>query len=181
VSVSVAVQGVRGSYSEEAALRFFDRRVRILECRDFEETFSAVVSKRSQYAVVPLKNKIVGEIETAARLFLQATLRIRGELEIDVKHVLAGTPEARLEDLKTVRSHIEALKQCRGFFAAHQNLLQIAGADTASSIRRVIEDGIPENAAICSARAAQIYGAKVLREDIADCKDNWTRFYLFEN
>jgi prephenate dehydratase len=67
------------------------------------------------------------------------------------------------------------------FLSKHQKLQQIIGADTASSIRRIVEENNAENAAIGSRRAAEIYGAKILKENIADDLENWTTFYLLGN
>ncbi|MDQ3713746.1 MAG: hypothetical protein M3388_16210 [Acidobacteriota bacterium] len=174
----VAIQGVKGSYSEEAALRFFGKRAKVLECLDFRETFAAVVTKRADYAVVPFKNKIVGEIESAHILFRQTNLRVLEELPLEIRHVLVGTKSARFENLKSVCSHVEALNQCRSFLSKNQHLEQIIGADTASSIRRIVEEGDEKNSAIGSRRASEIYAGKILKENIADDSDNWTTFYL---
>lgn len=181
MKIPVAIQGVKGSYSEEAAHRFFGATAEIVECLNFEDTFRSVVSKQTRYAVVPLKNKIVGEITSATEFFNRTNLKISDELPLEVRHVLCGTRNAEFENLKTVRSHIEALKQCRKFLSSNNQILQIIGADTASGIRRIVEENLTENAAIGSRRAADIYGAKILMENIADDSDNWTTFYLLEN
>lgn len=181
MKIEVAIQGVKGSYSEEAARKFFGEKANIVECLNFEDTFRSVVSKQTRYAVVPLKNKIVGEITSATEFLNRTNLRISDELPLEVRHVLVGTQMAEFENLKTVRSHVEALKQCRQFLLGNQNLIQIIGADTAASVRRIVEENVSENGAIGSRRAAEIYGAKILRENIADDLDNWTTFYLLEN
>lgn len=181
MKIPVAIQGIKGSYSEEAARRFFGAKAEIIECLSFEDVFRSVVSKRTKYAVVPLKNKIVGEITSATEILNRTNLKISDELPLEVRHVLAGTSDAEFENLTSVRSHIEALKQCRKFLNFNHHLQQIIGADTASSIRRIVEKNLPENAAVGSRRAAEIYGAKILKEDIADDSENWTTFYLLEN
>lgn len=178
---TVAIQGVRGSYSEEATRKIFGARARITECADFAETFQTLLARKTDYAVVPLKNKIVGEIEGATAILRQTKLQILDELALEVRHVLVGTPAAEFENLETVRSHIEALKQCRRFLSENKNLQQVIGADTASSIRRIVEENRLQKAAIGSRRAAEIYGGKILRENIADDAENWTTFYLIGN
>jgi prephenate dehydratase len=95
--------------------------------------------------------------------------------------VLAGTPDANIEQLVSVRSHVEALKQCRKFLSTHPNLTPVIGTDTASSVRRIVGEADPASSAICSRRAAELYGAKILRENIADDIDNWTTFCLIGN
>lgn len=177
----VAIQGISGSYSEEAARQLLVGELAIVECKDFEETFDALRDDLADNAVVPIENKIVGEIKQSNALLRAGEYRILGTVPLPVRHVLAGTPDANIENLKSVRSHVEALKQCSRFLAANTHLEQIIGADTASSIKQIVEEGDPANAAICSRRAADIYGAQILREDVADDIDNWTTFYLIAN
>jgi len=177
----VAIQGVTGSYSEEAARRLFGDEASIVECCDFDETFAAVRQGDADKAIVPVMNKIVGEIRRPVELLAEGTLKVLDQLPLRVRHVLAGTADAEFEKLDSVRSHIEALKQCRSFLAAHPQLVQVADSDTASSVRRIVEDATETQAAIGSRRAAELYGARILCEDIADDIDNWTTFYLVGN
>ena len=177
----VAIQGVKGSYSEEATQKILGGDAEILECSDFEAAFSAVEHGIAAWAVIPVENKIVGEIEIPQRLLKQSSLRILERLPLEVRHILAGTPDAEFENLTSVRSHVEALKQCQRFLSSHKNITQIIGADTASSVRRIVDENILVNAAIGSRRAAELYGAKILRENIADDIENWTTFYLIGN
>ena len=177
----VAIQGVNGSYSEEAARRLVGHDLAIVECKDFDETFDALRVGRAEKAVVPIENKIVGEIKQPNALLQAGDYRIIGIVPLAVRHVLAGVPDATFEGLRSVRSHVEALKQCSRFLATHTHLAQIIGADTASSIKRIVDEADPANAAIGSRRAAEMYGAEILREDIADDIDNWTTFYLIAN
>jgi len=114
-------------------------------------------------------------------LLKQSGARIIDKLPLDIHHILAGTPDAEFETLKSVRSHVEALKQCAQFFVQHPHLVQVIGADTAGSVRRIVEEDDPTHGAIGSRRAAEIYGAKIVCENIADDVDNWTKFYLIGN
>lgn len=175
---SVAIQGVRGSYSEEATHRLMGLDAEIVECVDFTSTFEAVANARAEYAVVPVENKIVGEIEGAMSILRSGGFKIHERLPLQVMHVLAGTTCADLASIKTVRSHVEALKQCKRYLSANPKWAQVIGSDTASSVRRIVEENVVEHAAIGSRRAAEIYGAKIIAEDIADDHDNWTTFFL---
>ena len=177
----VAIQGVTGSYSEEAVRRLFGREASIVECRDFDETFAAVRQRDADNAVVPVMNKIIGVIRRPMQLLDEGRFKVLEKLPLKVRHVLVGTTDAKFEDLVSVRSHVEALKQCRRFLANNLKLTQVIGADTASSVKRVVAERDPTHAAIGSRRAAEIYGAKILCEDIADDVDNWTTFYLIGN
>ena len=177
----VAIQGIEGSYSEEAVREIFGAEATVLECADFDATFAAVDSGNAANAVVPVENKIVGAIARTSGLLENGRYRILEKLPLKVRHVLAGTSGVRFEDLVSVRSHVEALKQCREFFNANPQLIQIIGSDTASSIKRIAEEKDRTKAAIGSRRAAELYGAEILRERIADDIDNWTIFYLIGN
>ena len=177
----VAIQGVKGSYSEEAVWQLFGGGASIVECCDFDETFAAVRLGDADNAVVPVRNKIVGEICRPVELLAEGSLKVLDKVPLRVRHVLTGTADAKFEDLVSVRSHVEALKQCRNFLAGHPHLTQVVGADTASSVKRIVEESTRTHAAIGSRRAAELYGAKILREDIADDIDNWTTFYLLGN
>jgi prephenate dehydratase len=177
----VAIQGVVGSYSEEAVREIFGGDATIVECRDFAAAFAAVDSGIVENAVIPIENKIVGPISGAVDLLESKKYTVLEKMPLKVRHVLAGTRGARFEDLISVRSHVEALKQCRTFLTAYPKLTQAVGADTASSIRRIVEEGDPTHAAIGSRRAADLYGAEIIRENIADDIDNWTVFYLIGN
>lgn len=177
----VSIQGVSGSYSEEAVRILLGQDAEIVECRDFAGAFAAVSLGAADHAVVPVANKIVGEIAGPAELLNNGAFRILESLSLRVQHVLAGTPDASVDQLESIRSHVEALKQCQKFLSAHPRLTPVIGNDTASSVRRIVDEAHSSRAAICSRRAAEIYGAKILRENIADDIDNWTTFYLIGN
>ncbi|MGI8470170.1 MAG: prephenate dehydratase domain-containing protein [Pyrinomonadaceae bacterium] len=174
----VAIQGIRGSYSEEAATKMFGANVEILECLNFTDAFQTLLRNRAEYAVIPFKNKIVGNIEVPNELFKNTNLKILDEINLEIRHVLVGMQNAEFENLKTVCSHVEALKQCENFLLSNPQLQKISGADTASSVRQIVKKNNSVNSAIGSRRAAEIYGAKILRENIADDADNQTTFYL---
>ena len=145
---------------------------------DFADTFESFANDTADYLVVPVENKIVGIIESPSQMLRTSEYRILERLDLKVRHVLAGTLDAEFESLLSIRSHVEALKQCKHFFAQNPQLQQIIGADTAGSIWRIVSEGISTNAAIGSRRASEMYGGKVLRKEIADDIDNWTTFCL---
>jgi prephenate dehydratase len=174
----VAIQGIRGSYSEEAVTRLFGTDVETLECGTFADVFTALSDGRAAHAVVPVRNSIVGEIEPVRSLLREGLVTVKNKLALKVGHVLAGTNDAVLEELTSVRSHTEALKQCSRFLDSRPDIRRLLGTDTASSIKQVIGDNDRRNAAIGSRRAADIYGAKIIRENVADRLNNTTTFYL---
>ncbi|HEX8247278.1 MAG TPA: prephenate dehydratase domain-containing protein [Pyrinomonadaceae bacterium] len=174
----VAIQGIEGSYSEEAAKKIVGAGAEILCCRDFEQTFDTVLAGRAFYSVVPLKNKILGSIEKPLELLNKSNLRVLDEMPLEIRHVLVGTPNADFENAQTIESHVEALKQCKKFLSENPQIRQIVGDDTASSVKRTVAEKDAARVAIGSRRAAEIYGGKILRENIADDAENVTWFYL---
>jgi prephenate dehydratase len=177
----IAIQGIRGSYSEEAVREIFGADASVLECSDFESAFAAVEFGDADNAVVPIENKIVGAIQPTCDLLNASSFRVHERLRLRVGHVLAAAPGATFDGLVSVRSHIEALKQCRKFLHANPKITQLIGTDTASSIKTIIEERDLTRAAIGSRRAAALYGADIIRENVADDDDNWTMFYLIGN
>lgn len=175
---AVAIQGIRGSYSEEAARRLLGDTIGIVECETFDRVLDAFRRNEADCLVLPIENKIVGEIAEAKDLYAASGLREIDRIRLTVDHVLVGTTSATIENIRSVRSHIEALRQCNRLFAENLELEPVIGDDTASSIRQIMDDAIAENAAIGSRRAAEMYGGKILRENIADEPANWTEFYL---
>lgn len=178
--ISVAIQGIRGSYSEEAALKLLGDSARVLEFDSFDKALKSLVDGTAAYAVLPLRNKIVGNIAVVDHLMRAANVGIVDEMDLAIDHKLLGCADSSLECLTMVCSHIEAIKQCRRFLAAHPQITSVSGPDTASSVRSVMRANNIKLAAIGSARAAEIYGAKVLDTEIADDRNNWTRFGLIE-
>lgn len=175
---AAAALGISGSYSEEAAIGLLGNGCRIIGCTDFEAVFSEVLTGKARYAVVPVENSITGEIEQARTLLAASGLDVFDRIEIPVRHILAGTPDATLERVRAILSHPEALRQCTDFFSRNPTLVSIEAEDTASGVRRIVNEGKPELAAIGSRRAAEAHGAKILLEGIADDPDNRTTFVL---
>ncbi len=175
---AIAIQGIKGSYSEQAALEMFGQKAKILCCLDFDKTFDALYEGKAEYLVVPLHNKIVGDIEKPLQLLNGSGLQIFDELPLEVRHVLIGTPDAEFEKTHLVESHAEALKQCKNFLENNPQIQNVVGDDTASSVKKITAAKDAKHAAIGSRRAAEIYGGKILRENIADDLENVTWFYL---
>ena len=174
----IAIQGTLGSYSEEAARRIAGESVAILECSDFDSMFEALLNDEADLAVVPVLNKIVGTIERPAELIRINRTTVYEELKLPVEHLLAGVAGSSIKNIKLVRSHTEALKQCGKFLRKNPDWKLENGTDTAGSLKAIIENNETQTAAICGRRAAEIYGADILAKAIADEVENWTLFCL---
>lgn len=174
--MSVAIQGIAGSYSEEAAGRLFGCGVQMRECASFLLTLSSLHSGEADVAVLPVRNKIIGEISDVAVLLGSGNYRVIDRLTLEIAHVLIGQPHSEMSSLGTVASHPAAIRQCSNFLRSNPKLTVTYGQDTASCVRETIAGSDAGASAIGSRRAAAIYGGKIIREDVADERGNWTDF-----
>ncbi len=175
--VDVAFQGESGAYGEEAAFRFFGSSITTKPYESLEELFKAVESGQVQFGVVPVENSLEGIISRVYDLMLDSTLMVCGEIELRVIHCLIAGAGAGLNTIRTVYSHPQALAQCRKFLK-HLNCELVPTYNTAASVKMVKEKGTPDMAAIGSARAAEIYGLKIIAKEIEDNPNNFTRFFI---
>ena len=176
-ALTVAVQGELGSNSELAVREYFDgREVDVLPCRTFASLFSAVAGRRAEAAVVPVENSLAGSIHEVWDLLRERPLPVRGEIRLRIGHHLIAHPGTRLEDLRRIRSHPQALAQCREFLDGLQVDVE-AVYDTAGAVMMVKEEGRSDEAAIATAQAAEDSGLRVLARDLAG-RNNFTRFLV---
>ncbi len=176
--MKVAIQGERGSYSDEAAKRFFqDKEYEPLSKRFLEEVFDSIESGEADYGVIPVENSSTGSIRKSLDLLLERDIRVVGEVKVRVRHALLGVKGARLEDVEVVYSHPEAISQCEGFLKS-RGWRVIPSFDTAGAAREVAEQGDRRKAAIASKRVAELYELEVLARDIQDLPHNTTRFFV---
>ncbi len=173
----VAFQGELGAYSEEAAVSFFGPAIDLTPCETLEMVFDKVERGDAHFGVVPIENSLEGSISRAYDLMLESNLKVRGEIELRVIHCLIANPGARLDLVRRVYSHPQALGQC-GMFLRHLDAQLIPTYDTAGSVKMIKERGITDGAAIASLRAAEIYGMEVLAQEIEDNPNNFTRFFV---
>ncbi|WDR02259.1 prephenate dehydratase [Devosia algicola] len=176
MSQKIAFQGEPGAFSHAAANRLFPQG-EPLGCVTFEETIAAVQNRRAAFGVVPVENSLYGRITDIHHLLPESGLFITGETFLRVEMTLLGVPDATLADVKAVQSLSVALGQCRKFIQSHQ-FRTINAVDTAGSAREIADKADKTVAAIASRFAGEIYGLKVLAENIEDAAHNTTRFLV---
>lgn len=181
VKTRVAFQGERGAFSEEAALKLLGTEIQLVPRPTFESLFFAIDEGAADYVLAPIENSLAGSVHRSYDLLLATSLHISAEVIIPIRHHLIGCAGAHFAGIKSVESHPVALAQCERFFAAHPSLQRIATEDTAGSVARVVEQADPTRAAIAGFRAANIYGGVVLRENLEDHAENYTRFVLLSS
>jgi chorismate mutase/prephenate dehydratase len=173
----VAFQGEIGAYSEEAAVDFFGPSIEVRPCETLDAVFDTVERGEAHSGVVPIENSLEGSISRVYDLLLDSSLKVRGEVELRVIHCLIANPGAKLDLLRRVYSHPQALGQCRSFLK-HLDCELIPTYDTAGSVKMIKEQGMTDGAAIAGMRAAEIYGMEVLAREIEDNPNNFTRFFV---
>jgi prephenate dehydratase len=172
----IVFQGQLGAYSH-LACRQVCPRFEAVPAESFEEAFAAVRENEAERAMIPIDNSIAGRVADIHHLMPHCGLQIIGEHFQRVNHHLLALPGARLEQIKTVHSHVHALHQCR-LLLRELGLAPKIHADTAGAAAEVAETGRIDQAAIASRLAAEIYGLEILRADIEDAEHNTTRFVI---
>ena len=174
----VVYQGEPGCYSEEAAVGFFGPEVSSRGLAWFPDVFAALERGEADYAVLPVENSSTGSIRQVYDLLAQYRYYVVGEYDVKVEHCLMALPGVGLEDIRTVYSHEQGLMQCEKYLDAHRGWRRVPTLDTAGSAKQVAESGDRTAAAICSRRAAQIYGLHILAEGVNYNAMNHTRFVV---
>jgi prephenate dehydratase len=172
----IAFQGVAGAYSDMAC-RAVHPDMATLPCETFEDTFAAVHDGRAALAMIPIENSSAGRVADIHHLLPDSGLHIIAEHFQVVHHQLLAPKGASLETVTTVRSHVQALSQCREFIRA-RGLKPVAHADTAGAAAEVAKLNDPSQAAIASDLAAELHGLEILMRDVHDAAHNTTRFLI---
>jgi prephenate dehydratase len=176
----VAFQGERGAFSEEAALKLLGTEIELVPRRTFAELFSSLDNGVADYLLAPIENSIAGAVQPSVDLLRSHSLTVLDEVEIKIEQHLIGCSGATLETIETVQSHPVALAQCSHFLETNPRLKPVIADDTAGSVADVVRRGDPKLAAIAGQRAAELYGASIIRRNIQDRPDNYTRFLLLK-
>jgi prephenate dehydratase len=174
----VAFQGERGAFSEEAAVQMMGEQIELVPRVTFDALFSSVADQVADYLVAPVENSIAGVVRASVSLSEKSSLVITNEVAIPIAQHLIACPGISFAELEAVQSHPVALAQCSRFFAQNPQLRQVAADDTAGSVAEIIERSERTIAAIAGRRAAEIYGGIILKENIQDSTQNFTRFVL---
>ena len=148
-----------------------------LPCTTFEDALEAVSSGRAGLAMIPVDNSIAGRVADIHHLLPESGLHIVGEYFLPIHFQLLGVPGTSIDRIKTVRSHVHALGQCRKIIREH-GWTTVVADDTAGSAREVSELADPTVAALSPRAAAGLYGLETLASDVEDEHHNTTRFLV---
>lgn len=177
----VCFQGAAGSYSEEAMKKFFGEDVNSTAVETFRDAMALLEEGSVDYAVLPIENSTAGIVSEIYDLLSEYEHYIVGEQIIEIKHCLLGVPGAKLEDIKTVYAHPQALMQSAKFLSENGNIQQIGMKNNAFAAKKVADEKDRTQAAIAGAGAAGVYGLEVIKEGINQADSNSTRFIIVTN
>lgn len=178
----VAIQGGLGAYHGIAAENFFvGEEVDIVPCITFKDIFTSIKKDPNIIGIMAIENTIAGSLLPNYELLKNNKLPIAGEYKQRVSHCLAVLPGQTIHDIKEVISHPIALMQCVDFLETLPKVKVVEHEDTALAAKDIKDKNMLGTAAICSTRAAEIYGLNILARGIETNKHNFTRFLIFGN
>lgn len=178
----IAIQGEIGSFHDIAAHQYFNgEQIELICCSTFEQVFENIKRDPTVIGMIAIENTIAGSLLHNYDLLRESGVTIVGEHKLHIEHSICCLPDDNWDTINEVHSHPVALAQCRNFLANHPDMKAVEAEDTAGSAEYISNNNIRGWAAICSSYAANIYGMKILQEDIHDNKHNYTRFLVVSN
>ena len=174
--MKILYQGNEGAYSQLAAKEIFPD-AELISCKTFEECFKKSSNDESLRTIIPIENSIAGRVADIQYLMNKYKLQIYAEHFQEIKHNLMILNDNEMKNVKSVRSHSQAISQCQKLINLNK-FEPIIAADTAGSAKYISEKKLKNEAAIASELAAKIYNLKIVKKNIEDNKSNVTRFLI---
>jgi prephenate dehydratase len=174
--VKVAFQGEKGAYSHLACSEIFPN-IEPVTCASFEDVFKLAQENPEYKIVIPIENSLAGRVADIHYLIPKYRLQIHAEHFQIVTHNLLGIKGSKIQDIKTVRSHAQAIGQCSKIILKNK-LKPIISADTAGSAKFISKQKNKSESAIASNLSAKIYNLDILQSNIEDEHGNVTRFFI---
>jgi len=180
-SVRVAIQGIKASFHEEAALKFFGNDIETIECNSFKQTCVTLEANECDYVVMAIENSIAGSLLPNYTLIREYNFAVVGEVYLAIQLHLMGLPGVKIEDAKFVTSHPIALRQCAEFFDEYPHLKLVEGEDTAACAKKISNEQLTDTVAVANSLAADLYDLNIMEKRIESNKKNYTRFLILRN
>ena len=175
-NASVAVSGVEGAYAQIAAEKMFKMPF-IMYMNSFQGVFAAIEGGLCQYGIVPIENSTAGSVKQVYDLMIQHNFSIVRSVRLKVDHNLLVNEGTRLEDIREIYSHEQAISQCAGFLKSlGKDVKVIPLENTARAAELVANSGRTDVAALSSRSCIELYGLKCLKASVQDQGNNYTRF-----
>ncbi len=176
----VVFQGADGAYSQAAMVKYFGSEVKSFHVDTFREAMEAIDEGAADFAVLPIENSTAGIVSENYDLLAEFENYIVGEQIIRIEHCLLGLPGTSIDQIDRVYSHPQSLMQSAKFLS-ERDWQQISMQNNAFAAKKVAQDGKPDQAAIASEYAAQVYGLEVLKKGVNQSDLNSTRFIIVTN
>lgn len=173
--VKVACQGVEGAYSQQACDRIF-RDPQIIYTENWEDVLKKIESGECRYGVLPIENSTAGSVNKVYDLMKKYKFFIIRSIRIHVDHSLLVNHGAKIEDIKEIFSHEQALSQCSEFINSLDNIKVTVVKNTAAAAKMVADSGRTDIAAIASSDCAELYNLQELYQSVQNVTNNYTRF-----
>jgi len=174
-TMTIAYLGPEATFTHQAAIRRFGSSLRYASQKTIADVFAEVSKKRADYGVVPVENTTEGVVTHTLDMFVDSDLKIVSQIVLPVQYCLAGN--GRLQDIKRLHVHPQALGQCRQWVQEHLPKAEIFETSSNARSAELAAKG-KVNASITGILAAEKYGLRVLEQDIQDNADNATRFLV---
>lgn len=175
----IAVQGIAGSFHEDAARRYFEDEIEVVECKTFTTVCELIDADKVDFAVMAIENSIAGSLLKNYQLIRDYHLRIIGEIYLHIQMNLLVNKGVKEKDIKHIHSHPIALQQCMEYIENNFPNAQLhEKLDTAASSKLVAEEKLTDAASIANLRSAEMYGLEALETGIETNKKNYTRFLI---
>lgn len=172
---AVACQGVEGAYSQQACDKLF-KTPDIMYFKTWENVFSAVESGICRFGVLPIENSTAGSVNRIYDLMMAHNFSIVRSVRLKINHSLLAAKGVKIEDIKEIYSHEQAISQCDGFIKSLDGVNVHVCRNTAEAAKIVAESGRKDVAAISSHSCAELYGLSCIGNSIQDKGNNYTRF-----
>ena len=183
--------GVPGSYAYEVLMNILknnknldvnsiEENKNIFHFNSHKELVEAVHTKKIDIGILPIENSIVGEVRDSIDLINTKNIHIIGEVRHKISHNLLGVKGSRIEDIRNIYSHDQAFMQCSQFLSKHEWHLNRM-TNTAISGKYIAAEGKKENACIANMKTKEVYGLELLKKNINNEEENYTRFFIISN
>ena len=172
----VACQGLEGGNSQAACDRLLPRG-NLMYVNSFQAVVSAVESGLCPFGVLPIENSSNGSVRAVYDLLQTHRLSVVRSTRLCIRHELLALPGTKLEDIREIYSHEQAIGQCSHFLGTLKDVRVIPCDNTAAAAKLVAQRGDPHAAALSSHACAALYGLEPIRDDIQDSDNNYTRFF----
>jgi prephenate dehydratase len=176
----VAIQGIKASFHEEAAFKFFGTDIQTVECNSFKETCDKLERNDADFVVMAIENSIAGSLLPNYTLIRDFGFSVVGEVYLAIQLHLMALPGVKFSDIKTVTSHPIAIRQCVDFFYDYPHIKIVESNDTAACAKRIKDEELTDTMAIANSLAAELYGLNILERRVESNKKNYTRFLILK-